>query len=85
MQDFHEAKEADKKITEQISAALVKTFVTQLEREDIEVLSAALYRIPKTCEKFAERFIICAALVKDVDFAGTSRCSTRPRRRSWPW
>jgi len=69
LQVFHAAKEADKKITEQISAALVKTFVTQLEREDIEVLSAALYRIPKTCEKFAERFIICGSLVKDVDFS----------------
>ena len=69
LQDFHAAKEADKKITEQISAALVKTFVTLLEREDIELLSAALYRIPKTCEKFAERFIICASLVKGVDFS----------------
>jgi len=47
----------------------VKTFVTQLEREDIEVLSGALYRVPKTVEKFVERFIICSALVKDVDFS----------------
>ncbi len=69
VQDLHAAKEADKKITEQISTALVKTFVTQLEREDIEVLSAALYRIPKTCEKFAERFVICASLVQGVDFS----------------
>jgi uncharacterized protein Yka (UPF0111/DUF47 family) len=68
IQAFHAAKNADKKITEQISQALLKTFVTQLEREDIEVLSGALYRIPKTVEKFAERFIICASLVNDVDF-----------------
>jgi uncharacterized protein Yka (UPF0111/DUF47 family) len=68
IQEFHAAKNADKKITEQISQALLKTFVTQLEREDIEVLSGALYRIPKTVEKFAERFIICAPLVQDVDF-----------------
>jgi len=68
LQEFHAAKNADKKITEQISQALLKTFVTQLEKEDIEVLSAALYRIPKTVEKFAERFIICSALVQDVDF-----------------
>ena len=68
IQEFHAAKNADKKITEQISQALLKTFVTQLEREDIEVLSAALYRIPKTVEKFAERFIICTPLVQDVDF-----------------
>ena len=68
LKEFHAAKNADKKITEQISQALLKTFVTQLEREDIEVLSAALYRIPKTVEKFAERFIICAPLVHDVNF-----------------
>jgi uncharacterized protein len=69
LQEFHASKEADKKITEHISEALVKTFVTQLEREDIEVLSAALYRVPKTVEKFVERFIICNTLVKDVDFS----------------
>jgi uncharacterized protein Yka (UPF0111/DUF47 family) len=68
LQEFHAAKNADKKITEQISKALLTTFVTQLEKEDIEVLSAALYRIPKTVEKFAERFIICASIVHDVDF-----------------
>ena len=69
LQEFHASKETDKRITEQISEALVKTFVTQLEREDIEVLSGALYRVPKTVEKFVERFIICSALVKDVDFS----------------
>jgi len=67
--DFHAAKEADKKITEQINEALVRTFVSQLEREDIEVLSAALYKLPKTVEKFAERFLISAAFCRDVDFS----------------
>ena len=67
--EFHKAKEADKRITEQINEALVSTFVSQLEREDIEVLSAALYKIPKTVEKIAERFIISAPLVQKVDFS----------------
>ena len=65
---FHEAKEKDKKITEQINEAIVTTFVSQLEKDDIEVLSAALYKIPKTVEKIAERFIISAPMVKDVVF-----------------
>ena len=69
MAKFHASKEIDKKITEQIGKELVSTFVTQLEREDIEVLSAALYRIPKTVEKFAERFVISMHLVNDVDFS----------------
>jgi uncharacterized protein Yka (UPF0111/DUF47 family) len=68
LEEFHRTKEADKQITEQIREALVTTFVSQLEREDIEVLSAALYKIPKTVEKIAERFIISPAVVKDADF-----------------
>ena len=69
LQDFHKSKEADKQITEQINVALVDSFVTELDREDIEMLSAVLYKIPKTVEKFAERFIISAALAKDTDFS----------------
>ncbi len=65
---FHAAKEADKKITEEINQALVNSFVTQIEKEDIEVLSAALYRIPKTVEKFVERFAISVELVRGEDF-----------------
>ncbi len=69
LEDFHAAKEADKRITQQINEAIVSTFVSQLEKDDIEVLSAALYKIPKTVEKIAERFIISAVVVKDVDFS----------------
>jgi len=67
--EFHQSKEADKQITEQISEALVHSYVTELEREDIETLSAALYKIPKTVEKFAERFIVSAAMVRTTDFS----------------
>jgi uncharacterized protein Yka (UPF0111/DUF47 family) len=58
----------DKRITEQISHALVNTFVTGLEREDIEALSNALYRIPKTIEKFAERFNLAPQAMRGVEF-----------------
>lgn len=68
LEDFHAAKEADKKITEQINEAIITTFVSQLEKDDIEVLSAALYKIPKTVEKIAERFIISERMVKEVVF-----------------
>ena len=67
--EFHAAKEADKKITVQINEALLTTFVSQLEHEDIEVLSAALYKIPKTVEKIAERFIISSPVVGEMDFS----------------
>jgi hypothetical protein len=67
--EFHESKEADKRLTEQINETLVNSFVGELEREDIEILSATLYKIPKTVERFAERFIISAPLVSQTNFA----------------
>lgn len=63
------ARRAEKKTAEMIGEELVKVFVTALEREDIEALSRALYRIPKTVEKFGERFIIMQHLVKPDDFS----------------
>jgi uncharacterized protein Yka (UPF0111/DUF47 family) len=63
------ARRAEKKNAETIGEELVKVFVTALEREDIEALSRALYRIPKTVEKFGERFIIMQHLVKPGDFS----------------
>ena len=68
--EFHQSKEADKRITEQIGEALIDTFVADLEREDIEALSEVLYKIPKTVEKFAERFIVSARIARQVDFKG---------------
>jgi uncharacterized protein len=58
-----------KKISEEIRAELVKTFVTGLEREDIEALARGLYRIPKTAEKVAERFLIAAAHLQGMDLS----------------
>ncbi len=53
----------------QISEGLVNTFVTALDREDIEALNSSLYKIPKTIEKFAERYEIVASRLLGVDFA----------------
>jgi uncharacterized protein Yka (UPF0111/DUF47 family) len=63
------ARRNEKRTAEIISEELVKVFVTALEREDIEALSKALYRIPKTVEKFGERFEITQHLVNGADFA----------------
>ena len=68
---FKEARRREKDLSAQISAELVNTFVTVLEREDIEALNSALYRIPKSVEKFAERYVLGKARIGDVDF--TSR------------
>jgi len=63
------ARRKEKKISEQISEELVKTFVTGLEREDIEALARGLYKIPKSAEKLAERLIMADAHVEGVDFS----------------
>lgn len=69
LDEFKLSRRKDKKITEEINEALCKTFVTELEREDIEALSNALYKIPKTVEKIAERFVICGGKITGSDFS----------------
>lgn len=68
MNEFVQSRRKDKKITEAITEELCRTFVTPLEREDIEALSMALYKIPKTAEKFSEKYLLCQAHIRDVDF-----------------
>ncbi len=58
LDEFIQSRRKDKKITSQITEELCRTFVTPIEREDIEALSLALYRIPKTVEKLVERLSI---------------------------
>src|SRR5689334_15646992 len=65
---FVEARRKDKKITADISDLLFRVLVTSLERPDIEQLAEALYKVPKTVEKFAERYLISYAHVRDFDF-----------------
>lgn len=69
LDEFVLSRRKEKRITEQISEALVKTFVTALEREDIEALAVVLYKIPKTSEKFAERYLMGARQLQHVDFS----------------
>jgi uncharacterized protein len=58
LDDFVQSRRKDKRITQQITEELCRTFVTPLEREDIEALAFALYRIPKMVEKIVERLAI---------------------------
>lgn len=66
---FVHSRRKDKEITQQLTEQLVKTFITPLEREDIQALAAALYKIPKTVEKIGERILICPRDLKGHDFA----------------
>lgn len=69
MATFSAARKREKALAAQISEALVNIFVTSLDREDIEALNAALYRIPKTVEKFAARYVLVSGHLGGVDFS----------------
>ena len=71
LEKFKQARRREKDLFAQISEELVNTFVTVLEREDIEALNSGLYKIPKVIEKFAERYTLASARIGDIDF--TSR------------
>src|SRR5580658_2977834 len=66
--EFVQSRRKEKEVRGQISELVYTTFVTSLEREDIERLSDALYKIPKTVEKFANRLILTPQHVQGVDF-----------------
>lgn len=55
IESFNETRRNETQIANEITEELCRTFVTPLEREDIESLSSALYKIPKNLEKFVER------------------------------
>ena len=77
LEKFKLARQREKNLQAQISQELVNTFVTALEREDIDALSTTLYKIPKIVEKFAERWSLAAPRLGEVDF--TSRAAMLER------
>lgn len=67
LEKFANARRAEKAITNQISEELCKTFVTALEREDIEALSVSLYKITKNVEKLGERILLNPQALVGID------------------
>lgn len=66
---FAQSRREDKRITQELTEELTKTFITPLEREDIQALAASLYKIPKTVEKIGERMLICPQDLPKPTFA----------------
>lgn len=69
LDDLILARRKEKKISGEISNELVKTFITGIEREDIEALARGLYRIPKASEKLAERLVMAGHHIDGIDFS----------------
>jgi uncharacterized protein len=67
LDEFIVSRTKENRLYDEISQALFTSFVTALEREDIEALSLSLYRIPKTVKKIAERITICPHFLKGFD------------------
>ncbi|MBS0215603.1 MAG: pit accessory protein [Proteobacteria bacterium] len=66
---FKLARQRERVASDKINHALVDSFITPIEREDIEALSSALYKIPKQVERFADRYALASHRLGGIDFA----------------
>ncbi len=66
---FKLARLRERAASDKIGKALVDSFITPIEREDIEALGSALYKIPKQVEKFADRYSLATMHLETIDFA----------------
>ena len=69
LDEFKLARTRERAASEKIGKALVDSFITPIEREDIEALGSALYKIPKQIEKFADRYSLATRHLESIDFA----------------
>ena len=69
MEQLREARSREKAFAQEVERYLCKTMMTPLDREDIEDLSNALYKIPKTINKFTTRILVAPQHVRGVDFS----------------
>ena len=68
LKSFIQARCKDKMITAQIAELLVSALVTSFDRHEIEAVAEAIYQVPKTVEKFAERYLVSYEHVREFDF-----------------
>ncbi|HEV8542537.1 MAG TPA: DUF47 family protein [Verrucomicrobiae bacterium] len=69
LEELISSRRREKEITTKIGELLSSVSVIALEPEDIQRLSNSLYKIPKTTEKFAERYALALTRVKNIDFS----------------
>ncbi len=69
LEAFKVARQRERVALDKISQALVDSFITPIEREDIESLASALYKIPKQVERFADRYAVARHRLEGIDFA----------------
>lgn len=68
LERFTAARHKEKELAKQIAELIIRAAVVALDREDISALANKLYRVPKTVEKFAERYLLSFEQVREVNF-----------------
>ena len=69
LDDFAESRRKEKEINAEIVESLATQVMTMFEREDVEALAKALYKIPKTIEKIGERMLLAPEFLKGMDLS----------------
>ena len=69
LEDFAQSRRKEKEINAEIVESLATQVMTMFEREDVEALAKALYKIPKTVEKIGERILIAPEFLQGVDLS----------------
>lgn len=64
-----QSRRKEKQINAEIVESLATQVMTTFEREDVEALAKALYKIPKTVEKIGERMLLAPDLLEGVDLS----------------
>jgi uncharacterized protein len=69
LETFRSVRKKEKELLGDLAERLLHSLVLAMEREDIQALGASLYRVPKTVDNFAHRYIICASQIEEVDLS----------------
>ena len=69
LEPFKHARQRGRVVSDKINHELVDNFITPIEREDIESLASAIYKIPKQVERFADRYDLARHRLEHIDFA----------------
>ena len=69
LEEVSQSRRKEKEINAEIIESLATQVMTMFEREDVEALAKALYKIPKTVEKIGERILLAPDFLQEVDLS----------------
>jgi hypothetical protein len=69
LDEFAQSRRKEKEINAEIIESLATQVMLMFEREDVEALAKALYKIPKTVEKIGERLLLAPEFLEGIDLS----------------